>query len=124
MKKWLLSGVLILSLIPGAFGADRNDKLIINTLNQINQKVDNISTKLSDFNSRLSKVETWKTEYDKNIDRFYYPDLKEVQGDINTLKEEWSQTKGFMIALVVIGGMLGTIITWVLEYWGLRPMRA
>lgn len=61
--------------------------------------------------------------YDKNIDRFYYTDLKEVQNDINTLKEEWSQTKGFMIALVVIGGMLGTIITWVLEYWGLRPMR-
>lgn len=45
-------------------------------------------------------------------------DIKEIKGDVRTNTEFRLQIKGFVAALVVLGGFVGSFITWIISKVG------
>ena len=118
MRMFVSAWLMIISVNAFASGIeDQEVKILLRSLERIENKVDNVNNDISNLNSRVSSLESWREQSLINQARFYekdwnssVSDIKEIKSKITNLESEISKINGIVIAVIVFGSIISFLI--------------
>lgn len=120
MKIFLLSFYIIIFSFP-VYAKSSYEEIVIDSLNRISKKIDNVDDKLDKISQRVSSLESWREEQNVNIERFYSKDwahslnnYKAVTTEVKDMQEQLSKMTGAFVAFMIFGSLMSFVINLVI----------
>lgn len=97
------------------------EEIVIDSLNRISRKIDNVDDKLDKISERVSSLESWREQQTVNIERFYSKDwahslsnYKSVTSEVKEMQEQLSKMTGAFVAFMIFGSLMSFVINLVI----------